>query len=52
MGGLYELGVDVVGEVPASLSVTVSDRSLPVVPLVDLLRTDGDVAELARRLGD
>jgi hypothetical protein len=52
VGGLYELRIVVVSEAPASLSILVDDRTLPVIPLADLLRTDGDVAELARRLGE
>jgi transcriptional regulator with XRE-family HTH domain len=52
LGGLYELRIDVVSEAPASLSVMMEGRCFPVIPLVDLLRTDGDVAELARRLGE
>jgi hypothetical protein len=44
------LRIDVVEEAPARLSIMVGDRCLPAIP-ADLLRNDGDVAELARRLG-
>jgi transcriptional regulator with XRE-family HTH domain len=52
VAGLYELRIEVVSEAPASLSIMAGDRSLPVVPLADLLGTDEDVAELAHRLGE
>jgi hypothetical protein len=49
IGGLAELAVDVVPELPAALTVGVQERLLPVVPLTVLLREDPDVAELYRR---
>jgi transcriptional regulator with XRE-family HTH domain len=52
VGGMYELRIDVVSEAPASLSIMVGGRRLSVVPFADLLQNDGDVAELAGRLGE
>ena len=50
IGGMSEVSIDVVAELPVPLVVAGPETELPVVPLVTLLSEDPDIAELARRL--